>query len=62
MEMDFNESTLPSSLNLHTASTDNMDWLDLNLSAAGVSSLDMAAPVGVFSDFLDSHELQLNWD
>ena len=62
MEIDFNENPLPSSLNLHSASMDNMDWLDLNLSAEGVSSLDMAAPVGVFSDFLDSQELQLNWD
>lgn len=62
MEMDFNESPLPSSLNLHSAGMDNMDWLDLNLSAEGVSSLDMSAPVGVFTDFLDSQELQLNWD
>lgn len=62
MEMDFNESPLPSSLNLHSAGMDNMDWLDLNLSAEGVSPLDMSAPVGVFSDLLDSQELQLNWD
>lgn len=62
MEMDFNASPLPSSLNLHSASMDNMDWLDLNLSAEGVGSLDMAAPAGVFSDFLDPQELQLSWD
>uniref|UniRef100_H2TZH8 Myocardin related transcription factor Bb n=1 Tax=Takifugu rubripes TaxID=31033 RepID=H2TZH8_TAKRU len=62
MEMDFNDSTLPSSLNLNGAGMDNMDWLDLNLSAEGVSSLDISAPAGVFSDFLDSHDLQLNWD
>lgn len=60
MEMDFNDSA--SSLNLHGASMESMDWLDLNLSAAGVSSLDMSAQAGVFTDFLDSHELQLNWD
>ncbi|KAM6967282.1 myocardin-related transcription factor B isoform 2-T2 [Tautogolabrus adspersus] len=43
----------------------NMDWLDLTMSVAGggVNSLDMSAPVGVFSsDFLNSHELHLNWD
>lgn len=65
MEVDFNENTLPSSLNLHSTNTDNMDWLDLTLSlpAEGFSSLDMSTPVGVFSsDFLDSNELQLNWD
>lgn len=62
MEMDFNDGTLPSSLNLNGAGVDNMDWLDLNLSAEGVSSLDISAPAGVFSDFLDSHDLQLNWD
>lgn len=62
MEVDFDDSTLPSALNLQQ---DNMDWLDLTLSvpAEGVTSLDMSSPVGVFSsDFLDSHELQLNWE
>lgn len=65
MEVDFNESTPPSALNLHSTNMDNMDWLDLTLSvpADGVNSLDMSAPMGVFSsDFLDSHELHLNWD
>ena len=65
MEVDFNEGTSPSALNLHSANMDNMDWLDLTLSvpAEGVNALDMSAPVGVFSsDFLDSHELHLNWD
>lgn len=65
MEVDFNESTPPSALNLHSTNMDNMDWLDLTLSvpAEGVNPLDMSTPVGVFSsDFLDSHELHLNWD
>lgn len=67
VEVDFNESTLPPSLNLHVTNMDmdNMDWLDLSLSvpAEGVNSLDLSAQVGVFSsDFLDSHELQLNWE
>lgn len=65
MEVDAGHAAPPSSLSMPSASIDNMDWLDLNLSvqAEGVSSLDMSAAVGVFSsDFLDSSELQLNWD
>lgn len=65
MEEDFNENTQPPALTLHSTSMDNMDWLDLTLSVPGegVNSLDISAPVGVFSsDFLDSHELHLNWD
>eukprot|EP00064_Thunnus_orientalis_P010246 superscaffoldBa00001374_g10272 len=65
MEVDFNENTQPSALNLQNTNMDNMDWLDLTLSvpAEGVNPLDMSTPVGVFSsDFLDSHELHLNWD
>ncbi|XP_037331514.2 myocardin-related transcription factor B isoform X2 [Pungitius pungitius] len=63
MEGYLNESRSPSAL--HSTNMDNMDWLDLTLSvpAEGVNALDMSAPVGVFSsDFLDSHELHLNWD
>ncbi|KAM7387066.1 hypothetical protein PAMA_009608 [Pampus argenteus] len=65
MEVDFHENAQPSALNLHNNNMDNIDWLDLTLSepAEGVNPLDMSAPVGVFStDFLDSHELHLNWD
>ncbi|XP_072224862.1 myocardin-related transcription factor B isoform X2 [Leuresthes tenuis] len=65
MEVDFNENTPPSALNLQNASMENMDWLDLTLSgpAEGVNPLDLSMPVGVFSsEFLDSHELHLNWD
>jgi len=65
MEVDFNENTPPSALNLQNASMENMDWLDLTLSvpAEGVNPLDLSMPVGVFSsEFLDSHELNLNWD
>ncbi|XP_032394122.1 myocardin-related transcription factor B isoform X2 [Etheostoma spectabile] len=65
MEGDFNENTLPSALSLNSTNVDNMDWLDLTLSVAaeGANPLDMSAPVGVFSsDFLDSHEMHLNWD
>ena len=65
MEVDTDRNTAPSSLHLHSTNIDNMDWLDVNLSvqAEGLGSLDMSAPVGVFSsDFLDSNELHLNWD
>ncbi|KAM3598104.1 uncharacterized protein V6R79_013481 [Siganus canaliculatus] len=65
MEMDYNENTSPSPLNLHCTNMDSMDWLDLTLSvpAEGVNPLDMSTPVGVFaSDFLDAHELHLNWE
>lgn len=66
MDVDFNESAPPCALNLHGSNNiDSMDWLDLTLSvpAEGVNSLDMSMPVGVFSsDFLDSHELHLDWD
>ncbi|XP_038559325.1 myocardin-related transcription factor B isoform X2 [Micropterus salmoides] len=65
MEVDLNENTPPSALNLHSTNIDNMDWLDLTLSVPveGVNPLDISTPVGVFStDFLDSHDLHLNWD
>lgn len=65
MEEHLNECTSPSGPNLENSNIDNMDWLDLTLSAPaeGVNPLDMSIPVGVFSpDFLDSHELHMNWD
>ncbi|CAJ1076044.1 myocardin-related transcription factor B isoform X1 [Xyrichtys novacula] len=55
MELDLHENT----------NMENMDWLDLTLSvpAEGTNTLDLSAPVGVFSsDFLNSHELPLNWE
>ncbi|XP_024127753.1 myocardin-related transcription factor B isoform X2 [Oryzias melastigma] len=65
MEEHLNECTSPSGPNLENSNIDNMDWLDLTLSAPaeGVNPLDMSIPVGVFSpDFLDSHGLHMNWD
>uniref|UniRef100_A0A3Q1HFX6 SAP domain-containing protein n=1 Tax=Anabas testudineus TaxID=64144 RepID=A0A3Q1HFX6_ANATE len=65
MEEDFNENTPPPALTLNSTNMDNMDWLDLTLSAPGegVNPMDMSTPVGIFSsDFLDSHELHLNWE
>lgn len=65
MDVNFSENLPPSDVNLTNATVENMDWLDLTLSvpAEGINPLDMSVPEGVFSsDFLDSHELQLNWD
>ncbi|XP_014869165.1 PREDICTED: MKL/myocardin-like protein 2 [Poecilia mexicana] len=59
MEMNFSESLPPTGVNLQSTSVDSMDWLDLTLSvpSEGINPLDMSVP-----DFLDSHELNLNWD
>lgn len=65
MDVNFSGSMPPSDVNLTNATMENMDWLDLTLAvpAEGINPLDMSVPEGVFSsDFLDSHELQLNWD
>ncbi|XP_054877521.1 myocardin-related transcription factor B [Poeciliopsis prolifica] len=59
MEMNFSENLPPSGVNLQSTSVDSMDWLDLTLSvpSEGINPLNMSVP-----DFLDSHELSLNWD
>lgn len=65
MEMNFSENIPPSGATLQNTSVDSMDWLDLTLSvpSEGISPLDMSVSGAVFSsDFLDSHELHLNWD
>ncbi|KAM4716630.1 myocardin-related transcription factor B isoform 2-T2 [Anableps anableps] len=65
MEINFSENMPPSGVNLQNTSVDSMDWLDLTLSvpSEGINPLDMSVPGAVFSsDFLDSHELHLNWD
>lgn len=52
MEMDFAESTPGSDSNLHNE--DGMDWLDV---------ADTLTHVSIFSsDFLDSHDMHLNWE
>uniref|UniRef100_A0AAY5L8A5 SAP domain-containing protein n=1 Tax=Esox lucius TaxID=8010 RepID=A0AAY5L8A5_ESOLU len=61
-ELSFCDSTSPpSSLNMGLSDTalDNMEWLDLTMppgTSGGVTSL------GIPSDFLDTHDLQLHWD
>nr|XP_015804071.2 myocardin-related transcription factor B [Nothobranchius furzeri] len=67
MEVNSSENMPPAGLSFHNTTVDSMDWLDLTLSVpaeeGGVNPLDISVPEGVFSaDFLDSHELQLNWD
>lgn len=59
MEMNFSENLPPSGVNLQSTSVDSMDWLDLTLSvpSEGINPLDISVP-----DFLDSHELNVNWD
>lgn len=54
-------SSPPSSLNvgLTDAGLDNMEWLDLTM-PAGVSGA--ITPLGIPTDFMDSHDLQLHWD
>lgn len=65
MQLGFNDNTPPSAFHLHNTSLDNMEWLDITMPGpgGGLNPLGISPPVGVFSsDFLDSHDLQLNWD
>lgn len=54
-------SSPPSSLNmgLSDAGLDNMEWLDLTMPPGSAGAL---TPLGIPADFLDSHDLQLQWD
>ncbi|XP_041085341.1 myocardin-related transcription factor B-like isoform X3 [Polyodon spathula] len=49
---------------LHDPNLDNMEWLDLTIPgpSSSLAPLGMAPSGGVFSDFLDTHNLQLPWD
>ncbi|XP_020349576.1 myocardin-related transcription factor B-like [Oncorhynchus kisutch] len=51
----------PSSLNVGMSDTalDNMEWLDLTMPPSPAGGL---TPLGIPSDFLDIHDLQLHWD
>lgn len=66
MELGFNHSTPPSSsFQLTDTNLDNMEWLDLTMPGpvGGLTTLGLSAPTGVFStDFLDSPDLQLQWE
>ncbi|KAK2820839.1 hypothetical protein Q5P01_023798 [Channa striata] len=54
-------SSPPSSLNmgLSDPALDNMEWLDLTMPPGPAGSL---TPLGIPTDFLDTHDLQLHWD
>lgn len=54
-------SSPPSSLNmgLSDPALDNMEWLDLTMPPGPGGAL---TPLGIPTDFLDTHDLQLHWD
>ncbi|XP_062298353.1 myocardin-related transcription factor B [Scomber scombrus] len=54
-------SSPPSSLNmgLSDQGLDNMEWLDLTMPPGSGGAL---TPLGMPTDFLDTHDLQLHWD
>ncbi|KAM9837302.1 myocardin-related transcription factor B [Aulostomus maculatus] len=54
-------SSPPSSLNmgLSDPALDNMEWLDLTMPPGPAGAL---TPLGIPSDFLDTHDLQLHWE
>ncbi|CAB1313081.1 unnamed protein product [Coregonus sp. 'balchen'] len=60
-ELSFCDSTSPPSLNMGLSDTalDNMEWLDLTMPPGPAGGL---TPLGIPSDFLDTHDLQLHWD
>ncbi|XP_058851848.1 myocardin-related transcription factor B-like isoform X2 [Acipenser ruthenus] len=64
-ELPFSTDRGPSvGFDLHDPNLDNMEWLDLTVPgpSSSLAPLGMAPPGGVFSDFLDTHNLQLPWE
>ncbi|KAI1896031.1 hypothetical protein AGOR_G00090610 [Albula goreensis] len=57
-DLSFADPPAPTTFDLHDAALDNMEWLDLTAPgpAGGLN------PLGISSDFLDTHDLQLHWD
>lgn len=57
-ELAFADPPPATAFDLHDAALDNMEWLDLTMPgpAGGLN------PLGISSDFLDGHDLQLHWD
>uniref|UniRef100_A0A8C9RPW4 Myocardin related transcription factor B n=1 Tax=Scleropages formosus TaxID=113540 RepID=A0A8C9RPW4_SCLFO len=57
-ELPFIDPTPPCSFDLHDTALDNMEWLDLTMPgpAGGLTAL------GMSTDLLDTHDLQLHWD
>ncbi|CAL8283887.1 unnamed protein product [Merluccius merluccius] len=60
-ELSFCDSSPSSSLHmgLSDPGLDNMEWLDLTMPPGPAGGL---TPLGIPSDFLDTHDLQLNWE
>ncbi|XP_061086615.1 myocardin-related transcription factor B isoform X2 [Conger conger] len=57
-ELGFVPPPAPSTFDLHDGALDNMEWLDLTMPGpAGTLT-----PLGISTDFLDGHDLQLHWD
>lgn len=57
-ELGFSDPTAPSSFSLQDTGLDNMEWLDLTMPGP-IGGLN---PLGIASEFLDTHDLQLHWD
>ncbi|KAJ8246040.1 hypothetical protein GJAV_G00263000 [Gymnothorax javanicus] len=57
-ELSFTDAPPPTTFDLHDTALDNMEWLDLTMPGptGGLN------PLGISSDFLDGHDLQLHWD
>ncbi|XP_034050514.1 myocardin-related transcription factor B isoform X2 [Thalassophryne amazonica] len=60
-DLSFCDSSPPSSLHmgLSDPALDNMEWLDLTMPPGPAGAL---TPQGIPTDFLDTHDLQLQWD
>ncbi|XP_058649567.1 myocardin-related transcription factor B isoform X4 [Onychostoma macrolepis] len=61
-ELGFTDPPAPSSsalsFSLQDTGLDNMDWLDITMPG----SIGGLNPLGITSEFLDAHDLQLHWD
>uniref|UniRef100_A0A4W3HWI5 Myocardin related transcription factor B n=1 Tax=Callorhinchus milii TaxID=7868 RepID=A0A4W3HWI5_CALMI len=63
-DMHFTTESTCLNLDLPDTNLDNMDWLDLTMpgSSTGLTPVNSTAPSVFSTDFLDSQDLQLNWD
>ncbi|XP_063076645.1 myocardin-related transcription factor B isoform X1 [Engraulis encrasicolus] len=52
-------SSSSSSFSLQEAGLDSMEWMDLTMPGGPMGSLN---PLGMATDFLDAHDLQMPWD
>ncbi|XP_013883780.1 MKL/myocardin-like protein 2 [Austrofundulus limnaeus] len=62
-ELSFCDSSSPSSslnMGLSDPALDNMEWLDLTMPPGPAGA--PLTPLGIPTDFLDTHDLQLHWD